>query len=98
MLLNYSKKHYQEIGFVITDNFMPKKTGAEAAMEIAGFLEEKMLSKIPILCISGDLKVSVGRKGIKSVIKKRINFDRLKEELIVTYPQIIDTVEKAVEI
>ena len=82
------KKHYKEIGFVITDNFMPKKTGTEAAFEIADFLEEKQLPKIPIICISGDLKVHVTGKGITSVIQKPINFDRLKEELMVVYPQL----------
>ena len=82
------KKHYKEIGFVITDNFMPKKTGTEAAFEIASFLEEKRLPKVPIICISGDLKVSVGEKGITSVIQKPINFDRLKEELMTVYPQL----------
>ena len=82
------KKHYKEICFVITDNFMPKKTGTEAALEIANFLEEERQPKIPIMCISGDLKVSVGEKGITSVIQKPINFDRLKEELMVVYPQL----------
>ena len=81
------KKHHKEICFVITDNFMPKKTGTEAALEIAGFLEEKKQPKIPIMCISGDLNVSVGEKGITSVIQKPINFDRLKEELMLIYPQ-----------
>ena len=82
------KKHYKEIGFAITDNFMPKKTGTEAALEIAAFLEQKGQPKIPIVCISGDLKVSVGDKGITSVIQKPINFDRLKGELIAIYPQL----------
>ena len=82
------KKHYKEICFVITDNFMPKKTGTEAALEIASFLEEERQPKIPIMCISGDLKVSVGEKGITSVIQKPINFDRLKEELMTVYPQL----------
>ena len=82
------KKHYKEIAFVITDNFMPKKTGTEAAIEIAAFLEENKQPKIPIMCISGDLKVSVGEKGITSVIQKPINFDRLKEELMTVYPQL----------
>ena len=82
------KKHYKEICFVITDNFMPKKTGTEAALEIAGFLEEKRQPQIPILCISGDLKVHVGERGITSVIQKPINFDRLKEELMAVYPQL----------
>mgnify|MGYP003879500163 FL=1 len=82
------KKHYKEICFIITDNFMPKKTGTEAALEIASFLEEKRQPKIPIMCISGDLKMSVGEKGITSVIQKPINFDRLKEELMAVYPQL----------
>ena len=82
------KKHYKEICFVITDNFMPKKTGTEAAFEIASFLEEKNRPKIPIICISGDLKVSVGEKGITNIIQKPINFDKLKEELMTVYPQL----------
>ena len=82
------KKHHKEICIVITDNFMPKKTGTEAALEIAEFLEEKQFPKIPILCISGDLKVSVGDRGITCVIQKPINFDRLKEELMMVYPQL----------
>ena len=82
------KKHCEEICFFITDNFMPKKTGVEAALEIASFLEEKRQPKIPILCISGDLKVSVGEKGITSVIQKPINFDQLKEELMVVFPNL----------
>ena len=82
------KKHHKEICFVITDNFMPKKTGTEAALDIAEFLEEKKLSKIPILCISGDSKISVGERGITCVIQKPINFDRLKEELMMVYPQL----------
>ena len=82
------KKHYKRICFVITDNFMPKKTGTEAALEIASFLEEERQPKIPIMCISGDLKVTVGEKGITSVIQKPINFDRLKEELMAVYPQL----------
>ena len=82
------KKHYREICFVITDNFMPKKTGTEAALEIQAFLEEKRQSKIPIMCISGDLKVAVGENGITSVIQKPINFDRLKEELMTVFPQL----------
>ena len=84
------RKHYKEIGFVITDNFMPKKTGVEAALEIAGFLEEQGQPKIPIMCISGDLKVSAGERGITSVIQKPINFDRLKEELMIIFPQVAD--------
>ena len=84
------KTYHREICFVITDNFMPRKTGVEAAMEIANFLEEKRRPKIPILCISGDVKVHVETKGITSVIQKPINFDRLKEELLVIYPQIAD--------
>ena len=84
------KKHFKEIGFIITDNFMPKKTGTEAALEIANFLEEKRQPKIPIMCVSGDLKVSVGEKGITSVIQKPINFDRLKEELIAVFPQLFN--------
>ena len=84
------KKHYKEIGFVITDNFMPKKTGTEAALEIASFLEERRQPKIPIMCISGDLKVSIDSKGITSVIQKPINFDRLKQELMTTYPQLTE--------
>ena len=82
------KKNYNEIGFVITDNFMPKKTGTEAALEIAAFLEEKRQPKIPIMCISGDLKVTIDENGITSVIQKPINFDRLKEELMAVYPQL----------
>ena len=82
------KKHYEEICFVITDNYMPKKMGAEAAFEIASFLEEMKQSKIPIICISGDVKVDVGEKGITKVIQKPINFDRLKEELAPIYPQV----------
>ena len=82
------KKHYKEIGFVITDNFMPKKTGIEAALEIADFLEEKKRPKIPILCISGDLRVNIGERGITNVIQKPINFDRLKEELVAVYSQL----------
>ena len=82
------KKHYEEICFVITDNFMPKKTGTEAALEIATFLEERLLPSVPIICISGDLKVGVGEKGITSVLQKPINFDRLKDELSIVYPQL----------
>ena len=82
------KAHYKEIAFVITDNFMPKKTGIEAALEIADFLEEKRRPKIPIMCVSGDVKVHVGEKGITSVIQKPINFDRLKQELMLIYPQV----------
>mgnify|MGYP003877941835 CR=1 FL=1 len=82
------KAHYNEIAFVITDNFMPKKTGTEAALEIANFLEEKKRSKIPIMCISGDVKVHVGERGITSVIQKPINFDRLKQELLLIYSQV----------
>jgi CheY-like chemotaxis protein len=85
------RTHYREICFVITDNFMPKKTGTEAALEIASFLEEKNKPKIPILCISGDLKVNVSVKGITSVIQKPINFERLREELMVIYPQLKQT-------
>ena len=67
------KKHYHEICCVITDDFMPKKTGTEAALEIASFLETKLLPSIPLICISGDLKVAVGEKGITSVLQKPIN-------------------------
>ena len=88
------KSHSHEICFVITDNFMPKKTGVEAAMEIASFLEERRRPKIPILCVSGDVKVHVDRKGITSVIQKPINFDRLKEEMKAIYPQIADSMNK----
>ena len=82
------KQHYEDICFVITDNLMPKKTGTEAALEIKNFLKEMKKPKIPIICISGDVKVNVGETGITSVIQKPINFDRLKQELMVTYPQI----------
>ena len=82
------KKHYEDICFVITDNFMPKKTGVEAALEIKDFLKEIRKPKIPIMCISGDVKVHVGEGGITSVIQKPINFDRLKEELMIIYPQV----------
>ena len=82
------KKNYEEICLVITDNFMPKKTGTEAAREIAAFLKELKKPKIPIMCISGDAKVTVGETGITSVIQKPINFDRLREEIMVLYPQI----------
>jgi len=82
------KTHYQEICFVIIDNFMPKKLGTEAALDIANFLKEMKKPKIPIMCISGDVKVHVGEVGITSVIQKPINFDRLKEELMAIYPQI----------
>ena len=82
------KRHHSEICFVITDNFMPKKTGIEAALEIANFLEERKKPKIPIICISGDVKVHVGERGITSVIQKPINFDRLKQELMLIYPQV----------
>ena len=56
------KKHYKEIGFVITDNFMPKKTGTEAALKMTDFLGEKRRPRILILCISEDLKVHVGKE------------------------------------
>ena len=82
------KKHCEEICFVITDNFMPKKLGTEAAFEISSFLEDKKLPKIPILCVSGDLKVTVGERGITSVIQKPINFERLKQELMIAYPHL----------
>ena len=82
------KKHYQDICYVITDNFMPKKTGTEAAGEITQFLKQMKKPKIPIMCISGDVKVHVGEAGITSVIQKPINFDRLKEELMIYYPQL----------
>ena len=82
------KKNYEEICLVITDNFMPKKTGTEAAREIAAFLKDIKKPKIPIMCISGDSKVAVGETGITSVIQKPINFDRLREELMIIYPQI----------
>ena len=88
------KKHYKEISFVITDNCMPKMTGTEAALEIASFLEEKGQPKIPILCISGDLKVHVGERGITNVIQKPINFDRLNEELLAVYPQLTQAPEE----
>ena len=67
---------------------MPKKTGTEAALEIAAFLKELKKPKIPIVCISEDAKLTVGETGITSVIQKPINFDRLREELIIIYPQI----------
>lgn len=73
---------------MITDNFMPKKLGTEAALEIKTFLEEMKKPRIPIMCISGDVKVHVGEGGITSVIQKPINFDRLKQELVATYPQL----------
>ena len=82
------KLHHAEICYIITDNFMPKKTGTEAALEITRFLNEMRKPKIPIMCISGDVKVHVGEAGITSVIQKPINFDRLKEELSIIYPQI----------
>ena len=82
------KKSYQDICFVITDNFMPKKTGTEAAEEMASFLRDKGLPKIPILCVSGDVKVNVGRYGITSVIQKPINFDRLTKELFSAYSKV----------
>ena len=82
------KKHYEEICYIITDNFMPKKTGVEAALEIAHFLKEMKKPRIPIMCISGDVKVNVGEAGITSVIQKPINFERLKHELSIVYPQI----------
>ena len=82
------KKHYEDICFVITDNFMPKKTGTEAALEITHFLKEMKKPTISIMCISGDVKVNVGEAGITSVIQKPINFDRLKEELKATFPQV----------
>ena len=82
------KKHYEDICFVITDNFMPKKTGVEAALEIKSFLKAMKKPSIPIMCISGDVKVHVGEAGITSVIQKPINFDRLKEELMIIYPQL----------
>ena len=88
------KKNYQDICFMITDNFMPKKTGTEAAEEIGMFLLEKKLPRIPIVCVSGDMKVNVGRHGITSVIQKPINFDRLIKELLSAYteaPKQIDT-------
>ena len=88
------KTHYREICFVITDNFMPKKTGVEAAMEIVSFLEEKKRPKIPILCISGDLNVHGEGNGINYVIQKPINFDRLKEVMRGIYPQIFDSMNK----
>ena len=91
--VNLFKNHYQEIGFVITDNFMPKKTGTEAANEIAEFLEERRLPAIPIICISGDLKVSVDAKGITNVIQKPINFERLKEELMFIFPQLNEKID-----
>ena len=82
------KKHYQDICYVITDNFMPKMTGTEAALEITQFLKQMKKPKIPIMCISGDVKVNVGETGITSVIQKPINFDRLREELMIIYPQL----------
>ena len=82
------KKHHKEICYIITDNFMPKKTGTEAAFEITTFLKEKKLPSVPIMCISGDLKVSVGESGITSVIQKPINLERLKVELSSVYPQL----------
>ena len=82
------KKNYQDICFVITDNFMPKMTGTEAAEEMASFLRDKGLPKIPILCVSGDVKVNVGRYGITSVIQKPINFDRLAKELFSAYSKV----------
>ena len=82
------KKHYEEICFVITDNFMPKKTGTEAALEISAFLKELKKPHIPIMCISGDTKVNIGGTGISSLIQKPINFDRLREEIMIIYPQV----------
>ena len=82
------KQHHEEVCFIITDNLMPKKTGTEAALEIKNFLKEMKKPKIPIICVSGDVKVNVREAGITSVIQKPINFDRLKQELMVTYPQI----------
>ena len=82
------KKHYEDICFIITDNFMPKKTGTEAAEEIAMFLRDKNLPSIPIVCVSGDIKVSVGSCGITSVMQKPINFDGLMKKLISAYSRI----------
>mgnify|MGYP000991655117 CR=1 FL=1 len=82
------KRHYEDICFVIIDNFMPKKTGIEAAVEIKAFLKEARKPNIPIMCISGDVKVNVGEGGVTCVIQKPINFDRLKEELMTIYPQM----------
>jgi CheY-like chemotaxis protein len=87
------KKHHKEICYVITDNCMPKKTGAEAALEIASFLEEMREPKIPIMCISGDVKVNVGGKGITSVLQKPINFDQLKGELAAVFPHIYSEIK-----
>ena len=82
------KKNYHNICFMITDNFMPKKTGTEAAKEIATFLRDNKLPSIPIVCVSGDVKVSVESYGITSVMQKPINFDRLMKKLISAYSRI----------
>ena len=88
--LQIFKKNYRDICFVLTDNFMPKKLGTEAAVEISAFLREKRMPSIPILCISGDISVSVGEMGITGVMQKPVSFERLKQEIQLVYPHIAD--------
>ena len=86
--VNKFKENYYEISMVATDNFMPKKTGTQAAMEISQFLSEKKMSPIPIVCISGDPKIDISDCGITAVIQKPINFAQLQKQISVVYPQI----------
>ena len=79
--VNLFEMNYRDIVAVITDNYMPQKTGIQAAKEITAFLHQRGRPAIPILCISGDAKVDLEGTSNVTLLSKPVNFSQIKEKL-----------------
>eukprot|EP00331_Platyophrya_macrostoma_P003705 CAMPEP_0176427462 /NCGR_PEP_ID=MMETSP0127-20121128/12579_1 /TAXON_ID=938130 /ORGANISM="Platyophrya macrostoma, Strain WH" /LENGTH=471 /DNA_ID=CAMNT_0017808979 /DNA_START=651 /DNA_END=2066 /DNA_ORIENTATION=- len=73
------KIHSHNITAVITDNYMPRKSGFDAAKQINQHIQTQGLAKIPIILLTGEEKSLISKQaledcGITEVLLKPIDF------------------------
>lgn len=78
-------QHYREIGAVITDNYMPYKSGLQAAQEILKWLKKQGRPPIPIICISGDAKIEIDKDLGISLLSKPVSLQQIKDKLSLVF-------------
>ena len=70
---------HKTIGLIITDNYMPKMSGTQAAQEIQNIIIRKELEKVPIFCVSADettrLRKECEEAGIVELVPKPLDFE-----------------------
>ena len=81
-LVQLYKQNHQAIDLVLTDNYMPKLKGIDAALEIKKFVEHYNLTRCPVHLVTGDCHHTLPKNykayGVVSIVTKPLSRDKVR--------------------